>query len=268
MLQAYESNGKYAACVTSRGLDYAWEPSIALVPTEVDDGTWQNVWTFPTDTPLFSSQLLSDAHNAAMQLRMNNIDLSPEENVVGLECRKEHPGSDEDRIDRIGRPPGLDELEEAWSAELGRVTSSLPSEAEWRSCIVHEGLPGSTDAKAANLEAFQKYLSALEPDFRVTSASSTRLQSPEWQKYVAAEREFLKSDAACRSATVDEILPKVAVAAVDFAREHAEQISELEAHWTLVRRKASALGWSIDQPLGRMTQELLNQPLKGTDESN
>lgn len=267
-LQAYGSNGSYAACVEQRGLNYAWEASIALVPAEIDDGTWHNVWTFPTNTPLFSTQQLSDAHNAAMELRMNNADLTQEENEVGLACREENPGDGEDQIDEIGRPRGLDELDEAWAAEVDKVTSDLPSDDEWSSCILQEGIPSSRDGDAKSLDEFQKYLSELAPDFRVTATPAKRLQSPDWKAYLDAEQVFLRADAECRSATVEEVLPKVADASVSFAVEYKSEISELAAHWAEVRRDASALGWSANRPLGDMSDELLNQPLQGIDESN
>jgi hypothetical protein len=140
---------------------------------------------------------------------MNNPTLTPTENEIGFACRKDISAGDEGEIDAIANPSGLAGLREKWTAEVDRVTRDLPSEDDYRSCLVTEGIPGSPNGQAESLDDFESYLGGLAPDFRVSATASQRDKSPEWQAYLAAEQEFLEADRACRSATVDKVLPQV-----------------------------------------------------------
>lgn len=156
-----------------------------------------SVWTFPPEVPLFSSRAIADAHNAAMALRMNNPELSDLENAAGLECRRNHPGASDDKVDAISHPVGLVRLSNQWEEAMDSVTTGLPAEGTWWECV-SRGLPRVDDVAAESVRHFGDYMNSLVPVYQVVADPVRRSKSVKWHAFVEAERMFGRADAMCR----------------------------------------------------------------------
>lgn len=54
VVHAFVLNGDYAGCMADKDVAYRWEPSISLVPSELDDGTWEAFGPFRLRFPFLA----------------------------------------------------------------------------------------------------------------------------------------------------------------------------------------------------------------------
>lgn len=246
VLAAHAQNGAYHSCMQERGYaDYSWETTIPFEDTTVDDGTWQTGWLAPLGMRLSSEQALTDAHNAAMDSRMNNIEMTEQENEDGLDCLDANPSPSEKSVHALSNASGLDRLRRAWEKALAPVTAVLGTKVEYLSCLDGHDLPGHPAGSAGDPRSdYLEELESLAPDWRVLADPEAREASEEWQAYLDAESAYLDVDASCRRDKIEQNLPAVALIADKFESEHQREIDDLREHWTNVRADAEALGWS------------------------
>lgn len=266
---AYANNGGYYECLRKLNRDYSWKTSIALVSPTVDDGTWGTRWLAPTHSAFFTDKLRVDAIMSALASRMNNVDLTAEENQQDLLCIEKNPTPADSVIEEIRSPKGLAELQKRWDSAMRQVSAELPSTDAYLQCLDSYGIPGHPKGAPGDpLDDFYGLLNKSSPDWHVIAVANAREASAEWRDVLSLEQEFLTVDSACRNQYIEMYLPLVLEISETFALENAREIRALRGSWEAIRERATTLGWSLDEPFAGDTTLFMSDPLRGVNEEN
>lgn len=249
VLAANSLNGRVDSCLEARGYPrFDWRASIFPPANDTTPATVYAVLTSDTRS-LFADDYVPGRESADVERRLNSPPNRSDAEIAAedscLEEARKVDVSDDD-LDAMKLPPEVAELRDSWREELARAESEVVAPEKVMSCFDALEL---TEARGRAGNELATLASEVHREIEAEGLSADEADA----KFAAWDSAIVQGIRECSEPYVEAAQESISAAYAKFASEHADEIEQAERAWAAVRRDATSLGWSPDDPLAGYT---------------